>query len=242
MKLLYIGQNTFRITLENGIVLLTDPWFKMNPVWRAVPPALEPDRIGTVHFVLSSHNHLDHIDAPSLALARKQGATVIGSARVARRARRCGIKETVPMASGEQRTFDSFSIKATPAFHPLAKDAIGFLIGAEDKHIYFCGDTRPHSSLVDFLRQAGAVDAAFLQIACARYFGKDDGLNLQTAAELARAFKPRIVVPMHYHGRFKEADPSQMSRLLAGSGIEIFIAEPGREVEFLPLSSPYPQA
>ena len=72
---------------------------------------------------------------------------------------------------------------------------------------------------------------AFLQIACAVYFGKDDGLSLRTAAELARAFNPRIVVPMHYHGRFKEADPSELTRLLAGTAIEVRILEPGREVE-----------
>jgi len=231
MKILFVGQGTFRLTLDDGTVLLTDPWFKMNPIWRAVPPAFQPDDLGTIHFILSSHNHLDHIDKPSLKLALRQGATVVGSERVARRARRFGIKEAVAMKPGDERIFGSFSVKAAPAFHPLARDAIGFLVNAEGKKIYYCGDTRPAPELVSFLQQAGAIDVAFLQIACAVYFGKDDGLNLQTAAELAKAFKPRIVVPMHYHGRFKEADPSKLRELLAESGIEVVVIEPGREVD-----------
>ena len=233
MKILFVGQNTFRLMLDDGTALLTDPWFKMNPVWRAVPPALAPDQIGTIHFVLSSHNHLDHIDRPSLDLAKRQRATVVGSTRVARRARRAGIKEVVGLAPGEENEFDTFSIKATPAFHPLAKDAIGFLMRTSRIQIYFCGDTRFHPELVDFLRQAGTIDLAFLQIACARYFGKDDGLNLQTADELARELKPRNVIPMHYHGRFKEADPEKLVQSLSDSAIEVMILKPGQEVDVL---------
>ena len=231
MRILFVGQGTFRLTLDDGTVLLTDPWFKMNPIWRAVPPAFQPDELGTIHFILSSHNHLDHLDAPSLKLALRQGATVVGSERVARRARRFGIKQTFALNTGDEHDFGSFSVKATPAFHPLAKDAIGFLMEAEGKRIYYCGDTRPDTELVGFLQQAGTIDVAFLQIACAVYFGKDDGLNLKTAAELAKAFKPRLVVPMHYHGRFKEADPAALGELLAETDIETIVVEPGKEVD-----------
>jgi L-ascorbate metabolism protein UlaG (beta-lactamase superfamily) len=230
MKIFFVGQGTFRLTLEDGTVLLTDPWFKMNPVWRAVPPALVPSQLGSIDFILSSHNHLDHIDKPSLKLAKEQRITVVGSERVARRARRFGIRESVGMVPREKRSFGAFSIVATPAFHPLARDAIGFLIRASGKQIYYSGDTRPDPKLISFLRGAGKTDLAFLQIACARYFGKDDGLRLWTAAELAKTFKPSIVVPMHYHGRFKEADPSRLRQLLASSGIEVMVTELGREV------------
>jgi len=231
MKILFVGQGTFRLTLDGGTTLLTDPWFKMNPIWRAVPPALAPGQVGMINFILASHNHLDHIDRPSLELAKMQGTTVVGSERVARRARRFGIKETVGMVPGDEKSFNTFSIKATPAFHPLARDAVGFLIRASGKQIYYCGDTRPDPVLISFLQQAGTTDLAFLQIACARYFGKDDGLNLQTAAELAKTFKPGIVVPMHHHGRFKEADPTKLTPLLAATDIETLVLKPGQEVE-----------
>jgi L-ascorbate metabolism protein UlaG (beta-lactamase superfamily) len=232
MKVLFVGQSTFRLALRDGPTLLTDPWFKLNPLLRAVPPWRGPEALGRIDYLLGSHNHLDHLDRPSLALAKAQGATVIGSARVARRARRFGVRETVALAPGEERDFGAFSVLATPAFHPLASDAVGFIVRAEARRVYFCGDTRPDPVLVEFLRRHGPIDLAFLQIACARYFGRDDGLNLATAARLARAFGPAIVIPMHLHGRCKEADPHRLATALAGSRIAVRVMERGEEVEF----------
>ena len=232
MKILFIGQSTFRLTLADGTVLLTDPWFKMNRLWRAVAPAVQPDEIGRLDFMLSSHNHLDHIDAPSLALAKAHGAVVIGSERVACRAKKSGVSRAVALKPGEAFDGDGWSVTATPAFHPLAKDAIGFLISADAKKIYFCGDTRDDPRLREFLLGSGPIDLAILQVACARYFGKDDGMNLETAAGFARAVAFKAVVPMHYHGRFKECDPHRLAPLLAGSGIETIMIGLGQEINF----------
>jgi L-ascorbate metabolism protein UlaG (beta-lactamase superfamily) len=231
MKILFIGHNTFRITLASGKTLLTDPWFKNSFIWRAVGPAFSQEQVGRIDYMLSSHNHLDHIDQPSLALAKEQGSIVIGSEAVASRAQKSGVKETVPLAPGQEKNFKDFSIKATPAFHPLAKDAVGFLIKADGKQIYFSGDTRADARLTDFLLNAGAIDLAFLQISCARYFGKDDGLNVFTAAELAKAIKAKIAVPMHLHARFKrdEGGVEKFKELLKGTGTEVLVFQLGEE-------------
>lgn len=232
MKVYFIGQSTFRITLQDGTVLLTDPWFAGRGFWRAVPPACSPGELGRVDFILASHNHLDHIDRPSLALAQEQGATVVGSERAVKRAAKAGVKNAVALRPGEEKSFAGFTVKATPAFHPLAKDAIGFLIRTEGRQIYFCGDTRLDERLMAFLKERGPVDLAFLQVACAVYFGKDDGLRLETAAELAQAFSPLVVVPMHYHGRFKvKVDPERLRTLLEGTGIETLVIGLGEEKE-----------
>lgn len=233
MRIFFVGQSSFRITLDDGAVLLTDPWFAGQGFWRAVRPACGPEGVGRVDFILASHNHLDHLDQPSLKLAREQSATVVGSERVARRAAKAGVKEVRSLRPGEEQSFQSFSVKATPAFHPLAKDAIGFLIRSGARQIYFCGDTRLDQRLIAFLKESGPVDLAFLQVACAVYFGKDDGLRLETAAELARAFLPRVVVPMHYHGRFKvKVEPERLGALLAGTGIETVVIGLGEEKEW----------
>ena len=232
MKVLFVGHCTFRLTLADGATLLTDPWFKNNRLWRTVPPALGPDQVGTIHYLLSSHNHLDHIDAPGLALAVRQNAVVIGSSRVAGRARKAGVKNAVALAPGEEARQKSFTVQATPAFHPLAPDAIGFLIRAEGKQIYFSGDTRPDTRLRAFLQAAGRLDLCLLQVACARYFGQDDGLDQRTAGELALALKPAAVIPMHLHARFKKpVDLMRFQDLLAPAGIAVKVMERGEETE-----------
>ena len=232
MKILFIGQDTFRITLSGGTTLLTDPWFKNNRFWRTVPPALGPEQIGRIDYILSSHNHLDHIDDPSLALAKKQGTIVIGSKKVAERAQKFGVSQSFGLMPGEEKKFESFSVKATPAFHPMAKDAIGFLISADGRRIYFSGDTRPDPRLTSLLQSAGKIDLALLQASCAKYFGKDDGLDLCTATALALAIKPKIAVPMHFHTRFKKkSSPEEFAKILEGSGIEVLIFGLGEEKE-----------
>lgn len=231
MKILYVGQSTFKITLDSGTTLLTDPWFNRSRFWRAVPAAYSTDQIGKIDFILPSHNHLDHFDSQGVKLAQNQNATVIGPLKVARRAEKNGIKANA-LKPGDKFDPGPFSVTATPAFHPMAKDAIGFLISADSKVIYFSGDTRMHPDLVKFLKEAGKIDLAFLQIACARYFGKDDGLNLITAEKLAREIRFGTVIPMHYHGRWKEADPNAMRKPLETAGIKLLVIELGGEIDF----------
>jgi len=231
MKIMFIGQSSFRITLNNGLVILTDPWFGRTRILRAKPPAFKPDQLGRIDLILASHNHLDHIDRFALRAAKKWDCEVVGPPAVFRRAKRNGLEKAYQLKPNEKLSIFGLEIRAVPAFHPLAKDAIGFLIHADGKRIYFSGDTRSDVVLRNWLQAHSPINIAFLQIACARYFGKDDGLNLETAAELAKSFAPEIVIPMHYHGRFKEADPRILDRLLSGTGIKTLLIKLGQEIQ-----------
>jgi len=114
----------------------------------------------------------------------------------------------------------------------MAKDAVGFLINADGRQIYFSGDTRPDPRLTIFLQGAGKVDLALLQASCAKYFGKDDGLDLAASTALALAIKPAIAAPMHFHTRFKKkSSPEEFAEILEGSGIEVLIFKLGEEKE-----------
>ena len=229
MRILYVGQATFRLTLPGGGTLLTDPWFTNPWILRAVPPALGPGQVGRIDVLLSSHNHLDHIDRPSLRLARGQGSIVVGSRRVARRARRHRISDARALAPGERTSAAGFEIEAVPAEHPLAGDAVGFLIRADGKALYFSGDTRRCRALRERLR-GERLDVAFLQIACAVYFGSPDGMDVREAALLAEELRPIVTVPMHFHGRGKQADPHAFARGLEAKGLGARVMTPGEEV------------
>ncbi len=83
MRLTLIGHMTVHILLD-GMALLTDPWFgphgwlERHLAPRILPPALPPDQITPLNALIVSHNHLDHVDDRSLALARQSGCVVIG--------------------------------------------------------------------------------------------------------------------------------------------------------------------
>ncbi len=154
MRLILIGHMSVRVELD-GMALLTDPWFGPR-TWlerqlapRTLPPALSPDEIPTLDALLVSHHHIDHLDEPALALARRLGCTVIGSEKAARRARRAGIRETVALRPGEKASLGPLTVHAVPADHPLASDAVGFVV-LGSQNLYFSGDTRwtPHSGML----------------------------------------------------------------------------------------------
>lgn len=230
MKIRFLGHNTFLLTLDDGTSLLTDPWFYRGKLLRVAPPAITPNALRSLDFLLSSHNHLDHIDNASLRLAKKLKATVVGSLKIEKRARKFGIQKVVGLKAGERFQSSSLTITAAPAQHPLESTAIGFVISAKKKRIYFSGDTRYFESLSAFLKQARP-DLMFVQIACAKYFGKEDGMNVKTAARLVEEIKPKFAVPMHYHGRWKEADPNSFAAMVKKRGVEPLVFELGEEKE-----------
>ncbi|MGC8944772.1 MAG: MBL fold metallo-hydrolase [Anaerolineae bacterium] len=254
MRLTLIGHMTVRIELD-GLALLTDPWFgprtwlerRLAP--RTLPPAVSPDEMTALDALLVSHNHIDHLDEPALALARRLGCAVIGSEKAARRARRAGAREAVPLRAGETTTLGPLTIHAVPADHPLAPDAVGFVVVGSHS-LYFSGDTRWTPALQAAL-SAFALDIALIQAACAHYplFG-DDGMSLAEAAALARALRPRWTVPLHLHCtgkwldrgagiRIEMGNADRVQAALAGwaaalrlEGLGVQILEPGQPTEY----------
>jgi L-ascorbate metabolism protein UlaG (beta-lactamase superfamily) len=255
MRLTLIGHMTVRVELD-GLALLTDPWFgprtwlerRLAP--RILPPALSPEEITTLDALLVSHNHIDHLDEPALTLARRLGCAVIGSQGVARQARRAGVREVIPLQTGETTTLGPLTIHAVPAEHPLASDAVGFVVTGTHS-VYFSGDTR----WTPALRAALApfpLDVALVQAACAHYpFFGDDGMSLPEAAALARALRPRWTVPLHLHCAGKWLDRRAGIRIemenadrvqaalsawadsLRAEGLGVQILEPGRPAEYV---------
>lgn len=228
MKIRFIGHNSFLFTFDDGLTLLTDPWFYKGKILRTVPPALSAEDIQQCDILLSSHNHLDHIDKPSLKMAKRLDSRVVGSLRVQARAKKAGFSDAVGLKPGEFFERDQIRITATPAEHPFAPEAVGFVISAGQKNIYFSGDTRYFDGLVSFLKSC-KLHAMFVQIACMKYFGKEDGMNIKTAAALVSEVKPDFAVPMHYHGRFKEADPYMFAEVLKSSSVKVLVFQSGEE-------------
>lgn len=231
MRIQFIGHCTFLITLNDGRTLLTDPWFRNGGILRRAQTPFRPGDFTRIDFMLSSHNHLDHLDVPSLSLAKKTGAIVIGARCAAGRARRAGIPECHGLKSKEHIQFDGLKITAAPAQHPFAPHAVGFLIEAEKKKLYFSGDTRNFTELQDFL-SPHKIDAAFLQVMCARYFGKDDGMTDETSFQLAKMIKPGVSIPMHCHARFKHGSAERFCERMEKEKMQTAYFNIGEEKEF----------
>ncbi len=228
MQLTLIRHMTVRIELD-GITLLTDPWFgprgwlerRLAP--DTLPVALTPDEIGPLDALLVSHHHLDHLDQTALALARRLGCAFVGSPGAARRAERAGLRTVIALRRGEQTMIGPLVIHAVPAEHPLAGDAVGFVLAGSQTG-YFSGDTRLTPGLVTDLKPF-SLDVALVQAACAHYplLGWD-GMSLAEVTEFARLVRPRWIVPLHLHCAGKWLDRTTGLRIRADNTAEVYTA------------------
>ena len=220
-----LGQSTVIIELEGGMVIVTDPWFESFGFMRGVPPAMGPGDIPRCDLMLVSHNHIDHFDNAAVRLAVDRGAGVIGSRRAAKRATKKGCRDVTSVAPGDTVERGGIKIHATRAFHPLAKDAVWFVVDA-GKKLYFSGDTRREPALVSEVA-AFEVDVALVQVACSTYFGREDGMDAREAALFVDEIGAALAVPIHYQVRGKVIDPQEFVKLLPpGRGLALPPGQP----------------
>ena len=225
IRIRLIGHMTVLIEM-NGVVILTDPWFGprgfverlMAP--RIVPPAASIKEIGHIDILLVSHNHIDHCDNLSLETARDNNIKIVGPRSVVQRANKLGATSVVELSPNEVYRSGDLSIKALRAYHPLASDALAYLIYGTGT-VFFSGDTRYTSELYEDLKYS-YLDVLLVQAACAHYpLIGDDGMSISEVTNLVRAIQPQWVVPLHLHCSGKWLDRTQGIRIMRNNQIEI---------------------
>ena len=102
------------------------------------------------------------------------------------------------LAPGEETEVEGITIKAVHAYnvkrfrspgnpyHPKGF-GVGYLISAENKTVYFAGDT----DVIPEMKELGPIDVALLP--CGDTYTMDN----RDAAEATSIIKPKVVVPMH---------------------------------------------
>jgi L-ascorbate metabolism protein UlaG (beta-lactamase superfamily) len=141
MKTTYYGQSTFEIE-TGGKKLLFDPFISPNPMAKNIDiNSLKPD------YILVSHGHGDHV-ADLLAIQKNSNAIIICIAEIAGWLGSKGIDNAHGMNIGGAYNFDFGRVKMVNAVHSSTLpdgssggNPAGFVIYAEDKAIYFAGDT-----------------------------------------------------------------------------------------------------
>lgn len=227
MEITLIGQSTLMIK-TSGVSIMTDPWWGSFEFLRGVPLTVDPEKIDPIDLMLVSHNHVDHWCKAAVRLAADRDIPVIGSVKAARRARRGGVKNVTALKAGDSCEFKGLAVHATPATHPFAKDAVGFVVEGKET-FYFSGDTRYDKGIVEFL-EGFDLDCAFLQTAASTYpFVGKDGMELEDAARLVKEVGPKVAVPIHFQVKGKIVDVETLKRWKVRS--RLVVPEHGRTME-----------
>ena len=182
----FLGHACFQLT-HNGQSLIFDPFLTDNPFKIAQSADI------SCNYILVSHGHHDHL-GDAVAIAKKNGATIISTAEIANLCREQGCTAH-SMHIGGKHAFDFGYVRITPAFHGAGVPgghACGFIINFYGTTVYFAGDTSLFGDMA-LLGRLEAIDYALLPIGDNFTMGPGD------AVEAVAMLKPRIAIPMHYN-------------------------------------------
>ncbi len=236
-----------------GVRLLTDPTF--DPAGGVYPsgaatlrklarPALAPEALGDVDYVLLSHDHhfdnLDRAGRVSLAKARTVLTTEVGAERLGGNSRGLKVWESADLETPGGRTL---GVVATPAQHGPAgmergavRGFVAFFTDDSERVIYFGGDTVWFPGVAEVAARF-PVRAAILNLGAARV--PEVGpfhltMTAEEAVEAARAFSHAAIIPLHYEGwaHFSEGR-AEIAAAFAKAGLSARLRWPeaGKSIE-----------
>jgi L-ascorbate metabolism protein UlaG (beta-lactamase superfamily) len=166
------------------------------------------------NFVLITHIHGDHFNAPILSAIAGPNTVIIAPQNV-RDAMPADLQaKTKVMKNGEKGMLGPVGVEAvamyniTPArlnFHPKGVGN-GYVLTFADKRVYVAGDTEETPEL----EHLANIDVAFIPINLP--YTED----VAAAAKWVKDFKPKIVFPYHY--RNQDGTTSDMVAFMAGVG------------------------
>jgi L-ascorbate metabolism protein UlaG (beta-lactamase superfamily) len=152
----WLGHACFLLRLAGRTVLL-DPFLsefagprpRLGPR-RFTPPALAVERLPPIDILIVSHNHYDHLDAPTIeALAGRRSIEVVVPLRLGRFFRRRGYRKIHELDWGQQVRLGAVTVTALPAVHFSRRGPFdhnktlwaSFAVASPSRRVWFSGDT-----------------------------------------------------------------------------------------------------
>lgn len=225
----WIGQGGFEIALGDKKIYI-DPYLsnsvlKLDGFARVPPIPIAPRGLES-DLIITTHDHMDHLDPETLAATDFSRNAYAGPEDCLKHMRKLGIPESrlKRLGAGDILHVGAARIMGVPAFH-TAPEAIGVIVEYNNVRMYFSGDTLYNERLKD----VGLMD---IDIAFICINGRLGNMSCDEAVKLTRAIGCRAAVPEHY-GMFAEntADPQEFAEGLKNSGIYVHIPEFNRECE-----------
>lgn len=191
MKLRFLGQSGYLLKTENSEIII-DPYLSdsVNRVAgrpRTLPIPIKAKDINC-DAVICTHNHLDHLD-PDTVTEICDNQLFITTAEGKEELKRLGKTNVETLSVGENKSVGDFKITAVFADHTV--EAFGLIIKAENKTLYFSGDTLYNEKLFEIANYKP--DISFICIN-----GRLGNMNVDEALITAKKIGANINIPNHY--------------------------------------------
>jgi L-ascorbate 6-phosphate lactonase len=223
VTLTWYGQAVFLLRSETVSVII-DPYFSdacadQGFIRLYAPPVRKGEL--DVDYVLSTHDHGDHLDVETLRDYLKWKYFAGPSSCVAHLEREGFSPEKLrPLNRGDRISAGDIRLSAVYAEH--TEDSIGIIAEVRGKRLYFSGDTLMNPALFPIAEEKP--DAGFLCIN-----GKFGNMTWQEAVIFAHALKLKAAYPCHYDLFAVNAeDPAPFAMAFQNSPVRGRVLERGR--------------
>jgi N-acyl-phosphatidylethanolamine-hydrolysing phospholipase D len=209
----WIGHATWALRL-GGKLVVTDPIWSPSISGvrsRLVPPGIPLADMPPIDIVLVTHDHRDHMDAPTIAKLPDAATYVVPLGNGSR----MGHPNVIELDWWQSTTIGSLEITLVPARHwsmrmPWNRNATlwgGFVIRAPEGVAYHSGDTAWGDHFADIYAKIGEIDWAMLPIGgyAPRWFMEPQHIDPTEAARACEALHARNLLAMHW-GTFRLTD------------------------------------
>ena len=208
-----------------GVTVITDPHFseRASPVSfigpkRRMPLPASLAQLPRIDVVVLSHNHFDHLDAPTIRMLVAQPggepvfAVPLGNERLLAD---LGATRIVAFDWWETRQIAGVEIGSVPVHHWSARGIgdrnenlwSGWTVKADGFAFVFVGDSGYSSAFADIGRRVGPFDLAAIPIGAyePRWFMKDQHVNPAEAVDVFRDLDAASAIGIHW-GTFELTD------------------------------------
>jgi N-acyl-phosphatidylethanolamine-hydrolysing phospholipase D len=243
----WVGHST--VLLQIGpFNVLTDPVWgdRASPLFwigprRLMPPGVRFEQLPEIDLVLLSHNHYDHLDAPTVRriAQRFPAASWVCPLGLGPLLRSLGVRHLVERDWWESVETLSFSATCVPAQHFSARgigdrgDTLwcGWTLETDGCRIFFAGDTALHPEFERFAARCGPFDLVMLPIGAyePRWFMRSVHMNPEDALQAYQALRVNGSEPpclaLHW-GTFRLTDeaveepPRRFAQLWENAGLQ----------------------
>lgn len=216
MKIKFLGQSGYILQTENTEILI-DPYLSdsVNRVVgrpRALPIPIDPAKI-KCDAVICTHNHLDHLD-PDTITKLDSNLFFITTGDGKQELIKMGKTNVTAINIDESIWVGDFEITAVFADHTV--EAFGVIVKAENKTLYFSGDTLYNEKLFKIAKYAP--DITFICIN-----GRLGNMNVAEALTVAKRIGAKVNIPNHYDMFASNSeDPRLFSDQIAGGRVLAF--------------------